>query len=202
MGALSKLDAVNRILRASGEYPVSTLSVTGSNDVTLAIQTLDEVTLQCQMTGLNCNTVEKELLPDIDGRILIPDDTLAIDTVGTDYGRNIVQRGRTPTYLFDVDNNTDIFTIGTPLNVRITVSLSFESLPTAEQFEVTDQAARMYQMATVGEMAQDKLLQEIAFMSRAKSRAADMRSRDVSAFTSNTKSAWPNIGARRNQGPF
>jgi hypothetical protein len=202
MGALSKLDAVNRILRASGEYPVSTLSVTGSNDVTLAIQTLDEVTLQCQMTGLNCNTVEKEFLPDIDGRIFIPDDTLAIDTVGTDYGRNIVQRGRTPTYLFDVDNNTDIFLIGTPLNVRITVSLSFESLPTAEQFEVTDTAARMYQMATVGEMAQDKLLQEIAFMSRAKSRAADMRSRDVSAFTSNTKSTWPSIGARRLQGPF
>jgi hypothetical protein len=202
MGALSKLDAVNRILRASGEYPVSTLAVTGSNDVTLAIQTLDEVALQCQMTGLNCNTVEKEYLPDIDGHIFIPDDTLAIDTVGTDYGRNVVQRGRTPTYLFDVDNNTDIFTVGTPLNVRITVSLSFESLPTAEQFEVVDQAARMYQMATVGEMAQDKLLQEIAFMSRAKSRAADMRSRDVSAFTSNTKSTWPSIGARRNQGPF
>jgi hypothetical protein len=202
MGALSKLDAVNRILRASGEYPVSTLAVTGSNDVTLAIQTLDEVALQCQMTGLNCNTVEKEYLPDIDGHIFIPDDTLAIDTVGTDYGRNVVQRGRTPTYLFDVDNNTDIFTVGTPLNVRITVSLSFESLPTAEQFEVVDQAARMYQMATVGEMAQDKLLQEIAFMSRAKSRAADMRSRDVSAFTSNTKSTWPSIGARRLQGPF
>lgn len=202
MGALSKLDAVNRILRASGEYPVSTLAVTGSNDVTLAIQTLDEVALQCQMTGLNCNTVEKEYLPDIDGHIYIPDDTLAIDTVGTDYGRNVVQRGRTPTYLFDVDNNTDIFTVGTPLNVRITVSLSFESLPTAEQFEVVDQAARMYQMATVGEMAQDKLLQEIAFMSRAKSRAADMRSRDVSAFTSNTKSTWPSIGARRLQGPF
>lgn len=202
MGALSKLDAVNRILRASGEYPVSTLAVTGSNDVTLAIQTLDEVSLQCQMTGLNCNTVTKTLLPDIDGRILIPDDTLSIDTVGTDLGRNVVQRGRAPTYLFDVDNNTDIFTVGTPLNVRMTISLDFEALPTAEQFEVTDFAARMYQMATVGEMAQDKLLQEIAFMSRARSRAADMRSRDVNAFTSNTKSSWPNIGARRTQGPF
>lgn len=202
MGALSKLDAVNRILRASGEYPVSTLAVTGSNDVTLAVQTLDEVALQCQMTGLNCNTVEKEYLPDVNGKIYIPDTTLSIDTVGTDYGRNIVQRGRAPTYLFDVDNNTDAFTVGTPLKVRITVALSFEELPTPEQFEITDTAARMYQMATVGEMAQDKLLQEIAFVSRARSRAADMRSRDVSAFTSNTKSTWPNIGARRTQGPF
>lgn len=202
MGALSKLDAVNRILRASGEYPVSTLSVTGSNDVTLAVQTLDEVALQCQMTGLNCNTVEKDYLPDVNGKIYIPDTTLSIDTVGTDYGRNIVQRGRAPTYLFDVDNNTDAFTVGTPLKVRITVALSFEELPTPEQFEITDTAARMYQMATVGEMAQDKLLQEIAFVSRARSRAADIRSRDVSAFTSNTKSTWPNIGARRTQGPF
>lgn len=202
MGALSKLDAVNRILRASGEYPVSTLAVTGSNDVTLAVQTLDEVALQCQMTGLNCNTVEKDYLPDVNGKIYIPDTTLSIDTVGTDYGRNIVQRGRAPTYLFDVDNNTDAFTVGTPLKVRITVALSFEELPTSEQFEITDTAARMYQMATVGEMAQDKLLQEIAFVSRARSRAADMRSRDVSAFTSNTKSTWPNIGARRTQGPF
>ena len=202
MGALSKLDAINRILRASGEYPVSTLSVTGSNDVTLAIQTLDEITLQCQMTGLNCNTVEKDLLPDSSGIIYIPDNTLAVDTTTTDYYRNIVQRGRTPTYLFDVDNNTNVFEIGVAVHVRITTSLEFEELPTPEQFEITDQAARMYQMATVGEMSQDKLLQEIAMMSRAKSRAADMRSRDVSAFTSNTKSSWPYIGSKRYQGPF
>ena len=202
MGAISKLDAVNRILRAAGEYPVSTLAVTGSNDVTLAVQTLDEVALQYQLTGLNCNTVEKAVYPDVDGKVWIPDTTLAVDTVSTDYGRNLVQRGRTPTYLFDVDNNTDVFTVGTPIQIRITTALGFEDLPTAEQFEITDQAARMYQMATVGEAAQDKLLQEIAFMSRAKSRAADMRSRDISAFTSSTKSSWPTIGARRNIGPF
>lgn len=202
MGALSKLDAVNRILRSSGEYPVSTLSVTGSNDVTLAVQTLDEVAIQVQMTGLNCNTVAKDFLPDKNGKVYIPDNTLAVDTIGTDYGRNLVQRGRSPTYLFDVDNNTDVFTIGTPVHVKITTSLEFESLPTAEQFEVVDMAARMYQMATVGETSQDKLLQEIAFMSRARSRAADIRSRDVSAFTSNTKSTWPYVGARRLQGPF
>jgi len=141
--------------------------VTGSNDVTLAVQTLDEVALQCQLTGLNCNTVEKAVYPDVDGKVWIPDTTLAVDTVSTDYGRNLVQRGRTPTYLFDVDNNTDVFTVGTPIQIRITTALGFEDLPTAEQFEITDQAARMYQMATVGEAAQDKLLQEIAFMSRA-----------------------------------
>lgn len=200
MGALSKLDAVNRILRAAGEYPVSTLAVTGSNDVTIAQQTLDEVTIHVQLTGLNCNTVEKQVLPDSSGKCYIPDNTLVVDSSGTDRHRNIVQRGRAPTYLFDVDNNTDVFTIGTPLNIKITTLLSFEDLPTAEQFEITDQAARMYQMATVGETNQDKILQELAFMSRAKSRAANMRSIDGS-FINNTKSAWPSITARRYQNP-
>lgn len=201
MGALTKLDAVNRILRAAGEYPVSTLAVTGSNDVTIAVQTLDEVTIQCQVQGLNCNTVETTYLPDTAGKIYIPDNTLHIDTVGIDYPRNIVQRGRTPTYLFDVDNNTDVFEIGVEIRVKITLSLDFEDLPTAEQFEITDQAARMYQMATVGELSQDKLLQEIAFMSRAKGRAQNMRSMDAS-FINNKKSPWPYIGSRRLQGPY
>jgi hypothetical protein len=196
MGALSKLQAINRILRASGEYPVSTLAVTGSNDVTIAIQTLDEIATYCQMQGLNCNTVVTTALPDSTGKIYVPDSTLHVDTTGLDYDRNVVQRGRTPTYLFDVDNNTDVFEIGTALNIKIVSSIDFEDLPTSEQFEITDAAARMYQMATVGEIAQDKLLAEIAFMSRYKGRAANMRSQDVS-FTNNTKSSWPSFGARR-----
>ena len=201
MGALSKLDAVNRILRAAGEYPVSTRAVTGSNDVVIAVQTLDEVTLQAQLQGLNCNTVITTVLTDSTGHIYIADTTLHVDTVGTDIDRNVVQRGRLPTYLFDVDNNTDIFELGSSLNVKMVSALTFDSLPTAEQFEVVDQAARMYQMATVGEALQDKLLAEIAFMSRAKGRAQNMRSLDAS-FTKNTKSNWPYIGARRLQGPI
>jgi hypothetical protein len=202
MGALSKLDAVNRILRASGEYPVSTLSVTGSNDVTLAVQTLDELTLYCQMQGLNCNTVVKTVLPDANGIIYIPDTTLSVDVFGNDMNRNIVQRGRNPTYLFNIDDNTDVFEIGVEVNIKIVAALIFEDLPTADQFDITDQAARMYQMATVGEKDQDRILQEISFNSRARSRAADMRSRDINAFTSNTKSEWAYIGARRLRGPF
>lgn len=200
MGALSKLDAVNRILRSSGEYPVSTLSVTGSNDVVMAIHTLDDATLQAQLPGLNCNTVYVDVYPDSSGRILIDDDTVSVDTRGTDISRNIVQRGRNPTYLFDVDNDTDQFTIGSPIKVRIVRHLKFEDLPTAEQFMVVDYAARAYQMSTVGDVNQDRILQETSIMSRALGRAADMRSID-GGFTRNTKSAWSYIGARRVQGP-
>lgn len=200
MGALSKLDAVNRILRASGEYPVSTLSVTGSNDVTMAVQTLDEMTMHVQLPGLNCNTVYTEVYPDSSGKILLSDNLISIDTRDVDMGRNLVQRGRNPTYLYDVDNDTDVFTIGSAIKVRIVYNLGFEELPTAEQFMIVDAAARSYQMATVGDTAQDRILQEMSIMSRAMGRAADMRSLD-GGFTKNTKSAWPWIGARRTQGP-
>jgi hypothetical protein len=96
MGALSKLDAVNRILRSAGEYPVSTLSVTGSNDVTIAVQTLDETVLFIQLAGLNNNTEVKNMLPDSSGRIVIPDNVISVDTISTDIHRNVVTRGRSP----------------------------------------------------------------------------------------------------------
>lgn len=200
MGALSKLDAVNRILKASGEYPVSTLSITGSNDVVMAVQTLDEAVIQAQLPGLNCNTAYVDMYPDADGKIKIADDVISIDTHGIDVSRNIVSRGRNPTYLFDVDNNTDEFEIGKSIRVRVVYNLKFEDLPTAEQFMVTDLAARMYQMASVGDVNQDRILQEMAIVSRAVGRAADMRSID-GGFTKNTKSAWSFIGSRRTQGP-
>lgn len=200
MGALSKLDAVNRILRASGEYPVSTLTITGSNDVTMAIQVLDEATIHAQLPGLNCNTIYTSVSPDSSGRILIDNNTISIDTRDVDMGRNVVQRGRNPTYLFDVDNDTDQFEIGTSIKVRIVKNLAFEDLPTADQFMVVDVASRSYQMATVGDVNQDRILQEMSIMSRALGRAANMRSLD-GGFTRNTKSAWPYIGSRRTQGP-
>ena len=200
MGALSKLDAVNRILRASGEYPVSTITVTGSNDVVMAVQVLDEATIHAQLPGLNCNTTYTTVAPDSTGRILIADNVISIDTRDIDMGRNLVQRGRNPTYLYDVDKDTDLFTIGATIKVRIVYNLEFEELPTAEQFMIVDSAARAYQMATVGDTNQDRILQEMAIMSRAMGRAADMRSLD-GGFTRNTKSAWPSIGARRTQGP-
>lgn len=200
MGALSKLDAVNRILRSSGEYPVSTLSVTGSNDVVMAVQVLDEETIKTQLPGLNCNTVYTEVSPDSTGRILLDDAIISIDTRDIDLSRNLVQRGRNPTYLYDVDNDTDVFTIGSPIKVRIVRNLKFEELPTAEQFMIVDSASRSYQMATVGDVNQDRILQETSIMSRALGRAADMRSLD-GGFTRNTKSAWAAIGARRTQGP-
>jgi len=174
MGALKKLDAINRILRSAGEYPVSTLDGAGINDTLLAVQTLDEqVTFACS-EGRYFNEVYSKILPNTDGKILVPDNTIEVDAV--DRAVHVTTRGRTPTYLYDIKNRTDVFTQA--MEVRMLTLLGFDELPTAVQFEVTDTAARLYQMATVGETNQDQVLLQQQMHSRAISRAADVRQRD------------------------
>jgi hypothetical protein len=194
MGALNKLEAVNRILRFAGEYPVNSLSSSGLNDTLVAERILDETCLQYQIPGKVFNTIIGDRTPDSSGRITIPDTTISVDSTGKDLGRNVTQRGKNPTYLFDIDNNTDVFT--GPIRIELVVRTEFEELPTTEQFAVVDSAARIYQMTVVGDVNQDAMIAEMAFMSRAMARAADIRARDW-GFTTNFRSYWPQSGARR-----
>lgn len=175
MGALKKLDAVNRILRSAGEYPVSTISGSGINDSILAIQTLDEQVMFCCSEGRYFNQTFSTILPDVDGRILVPDTTIAVDA--TDRSIHVATRGKTPTYLYNITDNTDVFTQS--IDLMFLVLLDFEELPTAVQFEVCDTASRLYQMATVGEASMDQVLLQQQMHSRAISRAADIRQRDA-----------------------
>lgn len=202
MGALSKLEAVNRMLVAAGEFPVSSLTVSGSNDVTIAVQLLDESTTMIQMAGTNTNTIYKTLTPDIEGKIYVNDNIIHVDTVEESMSRNVAVQGRNPTYLIDLDNEgTDIFEEGTELKVKLVTNLSFDDLETADQFYAVDHAARRYQFLTVGDRATDGILNEQAQYSRFMARAKDIRARDVN-FMDNTKSMWANIGGRRRIGPW
>lgn len=202
MGALSKLEAVNRMLTAAGEFPVSTLSVTGSNDVTIAVQMLDETSTMIQMAGTNTNTLFTTLTPDTAGKIYVADNIISLDTTGYSRDRNVALEGRNPTYLVDLDNErTSTFAQGTELEVKMVLNLPFEDLETADQYAACDLAARRYQYLTVGDQKTDAILQEQAILSRIQSRAKDIRSRDAN-FTRNTKSSWGAIGARRLIGPW
>lgn len=202
MGALSKLDAVNRMLVAAGEFPVSSLTVSGSNDVTIAEQLLDESTTMIQMAGTNTNTIFKTLTPDTEGKIYVDNDVIHVDTVSESMSRNVAVQGRNPTYLIDLDNEgTDVFDADTELKVKIVKNLSFENLETADQFYAVDHAARRYQMLTVGDRVTDGILYEQSLQSRYMSRAKDIRARDVN-FMENTKTYWSQVGGRRRIGPW
>ncbi len=174
MGALSTLEAVNRILRSAGEFPVNSLQ-SASNDTLMAETVLTEQVLYHNMEGNLQNTFYTTLTPDSNGKILLGDNVLHIETVGSQSPLLVTTRGSNPTYLFDIGNNTDVFS--SPVDVQQVLRLDFEDLPTQAQFAVVDTAARLYQMQTVGDVNQDGLLAQQQMMSIARSRQADTRQR-------------------------
>lgn len=187
MGALSKLDAVNRMLRASGEQPVNTL-LTVSGDALLAEQILDEVTLEYQITSQTFNSFEEYIIPDANGEIALPENTIHIDTIDEHAGVKVAPRGNrlfwymhynTPKNTFDFSE----LSLSQGLKVRRVLKTEFEDMPTPPQFAVADEAARRYQMMTMADTNTDGLLRNRAAQSRALARADDIRQRDASIFT-------------------
>lgn len=190
MGALTKLDAVNRILRAAGEYPVSTLAGSDINDTTLAESVLDEVSLKIQLQNVDFNYTQRTLSPDSEGNIFLPVETLACEGAGVDYGRRLTLKGL---QLHDLDNDTSVFSSDVVCCVRY--KLSFEELETPYQFWIADVAAVEYHNQTVGDPQANQILVGIAAESRRHARAHEIRSRQANVFDG---TGAMRQGARRN----
>lgn len=177
MGALSKLSAVNRMLRGSGESPVNTLEDDGVNDVTLAVAILDETTMMYQMDRQTFNTDDTTLSPDTNGYVYIVDNTLFIDTRGDHVDTDVAVKG-SPAKLYNLTDKT--FVWSDDVQVRQTVLVEFADIPTPDQFAITDMAARVYQMQTLGDSGADAILSQIAMRSQMRARANEMRQADYS----------------------
>lgn len=121
---LSKIDAVNLMLEAIWESPVSTLDVSGVASVAAAKRILDETSRSVQSRGWAFN---KEygypLALDVNGHFPLPLNTLVVDP--SDNTLDYVQRG---TLLYDRGNHTFTFT-DSSVDVDITLLLEFEDLP-------------------------------------------------------------------------
>ena len=192
MGLLSKLDAVNRILLKSGRSPVSTLGGTSVSAPILAEKELDDACRRIQAPGLSYNTTIKVYSPDTDGRISLPSNTLSADGAYTNGGDNVTVRGGTAPYLYDMADDTDVFT--DDVYLRVVRLLAFVDMPDSDQEWATDLAAQIFQMTNVGDQVQDALLGQIAATSRAKARAEEARRRDSNVLD-NTSS--DRLGSRR-----
>ena len=141
----TKLEAVNELLDAIGEDPVSSLS-SGLDDAEAAERILDRISKRVQKTGWHCNTDEElTLVRDLDGNISVPQNTLKIDTVGLSRCINVVMKGDR---LYDVKNKT--FTFDQSLICRVVYELDFEELTSALQDYITAIAAREFQASVMG----------------------------------------------------
>ena len=182
----SRLTAVNRILMFAGEQPVNSLSDDGINDTTLAEALLDQCNAEIQKEGLHVNTEIFTYTPDEDGFISLPSGTLRVDC--PKFNRNVTQRGYQPTRLYDLDNNTYVFT--DDIEIEIVIGMAFEDLPADIQFAIVDKAARMYQMSTVGDVNMDAILSEQELRSRMGMIRANEQQADFNLFSNMNNNAY------------
>lgn len=149
LAPLTELEAVNEILAVGSNSPVSTLDENQVIDASLAQSTLRSALIEILSKGWYFNTEEDlELVPDQDGRIRLPRNTLRLRTSGGSKGSKLVQRGTT---LYDKTNKTDKFTAS--VTVELVLALEFEDLPSTVRMYATVTAARRYQDRFFGDQA-------------------------------------------------
>jgi hypothetical protein len=119
---MTKLEAVNKIMRRCGLHAVKTLDTDGTSNHAEAERCLDDSELEIQSRGWNYNTrINVELTPDANSKISVPTGIININpykmgdvgyTPGLQYGTQysdgiaITVQGD---YVYDLINNTDVW---------------------------------------------------------------------------------------------
>lgn len=151
---MTKLDAVNICLSSMGEPVVNSLDG-AAVDAQMASDLVDETSRSVQSMGWHWNYERHTLSPDVNGEIVLPQNTLRVDTIQDNRTTDVVQRGLK---LFDVNNATYQFT--DPLKVEMFVQLPFEDLPTSAKQFITVRASRTLQQRLLGSDTLDKYTKE------------------------------------------
>ncbi len=137
----SELEAVNECLENIGQAPVSTISGDLGVDTQVALNFVRKVNRELQSSGWYWNTEKNyELTPNGNNDILLPSNTLSVDTTGVSASLDLVQRG---SRLYDRDNHA--YTFPASVRVELVVGLTFEELPETARRYIAMRAARLFQ---------------------------------------------------------
>lgn len=141
----TKLEAVNTMLSAIGESPVSSLN-SGLVDAELAISILDATSREVQSKGWHFNREYNfSITPTTTGEIVLPMNCLKVDGITQNQELDLVQRGRK---LYNRRSHS--FVVSQSVAVDMVVLLDFEEIPEAARNYITVRAARIFQNRTVG----------------------------------------------------
>lgn len=141
---LTKLDAVNICLSTMGEPTVNTLDG-AAVDAQMASDLIDETSRSVQGIGWYWNREKRNLSPNANSELVLPANTLRVDTIDDSRSTEVVQRG---SKLFNVEDASYTFTKA--VNVELYVNLPFEDLPFAAKQFITMRAARLLQQRLLG----------------------------------------------------
>lgn len=141
---LTLLDAVNICLSAMGEPAINSLD-DAATDAQIAIGIVNETSQSVQSVGWHWNTEKRTIAPDVNGHILLPKNTIQVDTIDEDVAVDVVQRG-----LRLFDKGTSDFKFTKPLKLQLVVILDYDDLPFVARQYVAIRAARIFQQRLLG----------------------------------------------------
>lgn len=191
----TELEAVNRMLRSSGELPVNTLESDGVNDTDQAQSILEQTTVEVLAEGHNFNTEVLTYTPTDAGTITLPPNVLRVDGASGDYFSQLeIREGK----LYDIENTTFVFT--TTVELQVIWWFKFTDIPLPLRYRIADEAARIYQQVSNNDPQVDRMLQEREIRSRVNSSRANVRNRDY-IWGSSANSASRYIRTRRGRDP-
>jgi len=155
--AAQELPAINQILMACGQAPVTTLDETNP-DVAIAYQTLLEVSREVQSEGWSFNKeAHYEMTPDTNNEILIPNNVLQIDLSRSHADdKHSVRRGGK---LYDKEHHTDKWTDGA-VDCDIVWLFDWVDLPRPIQDYITARASSITSSRIIGDNTQYQMLQQ------------------------------------------
>ena len=177
--AAQELPAINQILMACGQAPVTTLDETNP-DVAIAYQTLLEVSREIQSEGWTFNKENHvELKPNDSNEIPILSNYLQIDLTQANAGdkKAIIRNGK----LYDKQNHTDKWTDET-VECDILWWFDWVDLPRPIQDYITARAATGTSSRIVGDSTQYQILQQKEAYMRAMALEYEPTQRDYSFF--------------------
>lgn len=143
---MQKLEAINKMLVASGLSSVSSLEDNQHPAVLDALVLLEAADKLIQGKGWYFNTDYNLTLSynSVNGEVTLPSTTLAVDPCDTTYP--YIQRGNR---LYDRVANT--YNIGKNIDVTLIQQLAFDELPENAAIHISDVAARDYVADKVGD---------------------------------------------------
>jgi len=165
----TELSAVNAILGAIGQSPVTSINKTNP-EIGFIYNLLRDANVDLQNEGWHFNT-EKHVTytPDSDGKIVIGNDILKMDTTDgwIDRTHDVVKRNG---YLYDKQSHTDDFSDHTTINLDIVRLINYDDLPEVFKRYIIYKAAVRAATQLVGNpqlarlLAQQEALQRAAIM--------------------------------------
>jgi hypothetical protein len=172
---MTKLEAINAMLRRLGLTPVSSLDTGGLSTQAHAERFLDDADRACQAKGWHFNTRRVVTLArDANNKLPVPANTYRIDTDGASSDQDVSVVGG---FLFDLDNNTDVW--GSDLVVTYVVHSDFADLPQTFADYIITEAAYAYNRAHKKDQSLDGMLRDEAARRWSACRTEDFERADV-----------------------